>query len=286
MRYSLDNMFTIGWGHKVCQDYSCIQLISLCNKLAPVILVSDGCSSSRDTDIGARLIARSALVNAGLVLQATGNDRAVWGRYGQAIAVTLHTVAATLALPEEATDATLMYGIGNGKSFRIGFYGDGFAIIRNRAGETRVIEVRYESNAPRYLSYWLDKRRAARYAKEFPGQVVIRTFANTGAGFVFLNETRQDVCEPIAMTYPENELSLVMLATDGLGSFTKAGVEPVPLLDILPEVIGFKGMAGEFLQRRITRMKSTLEKAGIRHFDDIGLAACHLRPEEEGTDEH
>lgn len=285
MRYNLDSMFSIGWGHRVCQDYCCTDFIALCNKQAPVLMVADGCSSSKDTDIGARLIAKAAALNAGLVLQAHPDDPAAWERYGMAIAATVKSLAATLSLPAEALDATLLYGISDGNSFKLGFYGDGFAIIKNRNNQTRVIEIRYESNAPRYLSYWLDSSRLSRYEREFPGQVLIRTYEESGAGFALLGETRQDVSEPVTMSYPEDELALVVLATDGLGSFTTAGGEPVPLADILPEVVGFKGMAGEFLQRRITKMRTTLEKNGIRHYDDIGLVACFLRPEEEVADE-
>lgn len=285
MIYAVDRMFSIGWGHRVCQDYCCADFISLRNKQAPVLVVADGCSSSRDTDIGARLIAKAAAVNAGLVLYAHPDDRTAWERYGMAIVATVKKLAATLSLPAESLDTTLLYGISDGKSFRLGFYGDGFAIVRNRNGQTRVMEIRYESNAPRYLSYWMDSSRLARYEREYPGQMLVRTYEDAGAGFVLLNETRRDVSEPVTMTYPENDLSLVMLATDGLGSFATVGGEPVSLPDILPDVAGFKGMAGEFLQRRITRMKTVLEKAGIRHYDDIGLAACFLRPEEEVTGE-
>jgi len=285
MRYNLDSMFTIGWGHRVCQDYCCTDFVALCNKKTPVLMVADGCSSSRDTDIGARLVAKAAAVNAGLVLQAHPDDRTAWERYGMAIAATLKALAARLSLPAEALDATLLYGISDGNSFRLGFYGDGVAIVKNRGGQTRVIEIRYESNAPRYLSYWLDSRRLAQYEREYPGQVLIRSYEDSGAGFALLGETRQDVSEPVTMSYHEDELALVILATDGLGSFTTAGGESLPLSDILPEVVGFKGMAGEFLQRRVTRMRTTLEKAGIRHYDDIGLAACFLRPEEEVADE-
>jgi hypothetical protein len=227
-------------------------------------------------------VARAGLANAGLLLGPAADDRELWGRYGMAVAATLRTMAATLALPAEATDATLLYGMGDGTRFRVGFYGDGCAIVRNRAGETRALEVSYESGAPRYLSYWLDPGRAARYGEEFPGRVVIRTYRDSGAGFVPEGEISQEVGEPVTFTWPERELSLVVLASDGLGSFTGALGEAVPLPEILPQVTSFKGLAGEFLRRRITRMKTTLEKRGIRHFDDLGLAACTLGPAEGG----
>jgi hypothetical protein len=282
MGYGVDSTFSIGWGHGVCQDYCSAQLIALCNKHYPLLLVSDGCSSSPNTDIGARLVVRAGLVNAPLLFHGAGDDRELWEQYGMAVAATLRAMATALALPAEGTDATLLYGVGDGTLFRVGFYGDGCAIVRNRTGETRALEVGYESGAPRYLSYRLDPVRTDRYGEEFPGRVVIRTYRDSGAGFVPEGETTREVGEPVTFTWPEREISLVVLASDGLGSFTGTRGEAVPLPEVLPQVTSFKGMVGEFLRRRITRMKGELEKRGIRHFDDLGLAACALGPVERG----
>lgn len=285
MRYGVDAIYAIGAGHKVCQDYCAAQLIAQCNKARPVLIVADGCSSSRDSDIGARLVARAALNHAGLALERAG-DPLWWRSCGTAIAGTLKRWTRSLRLPAEALDATLVYGLGDGNTFRVGFYGDGYAVIKTRGGAMRVIQVTYESNAPRYLSYWMDQARGARYGLEFPGRVIIRTYDGTESGFVLTGELYQDVHQPVAMAWPEEELSLVIISTDGLGSFTRNGIEQVPWQQVLPEVVAFKSPAGEFLQRRITRMKAVQEKSAIRHWDDLGLAACRLQPEgEEETHE-
>ena len=50
-----DTFYSTGKSHQVCEDY----VVANCRY--PIICLSDGCSSSKDTDVGSRLIVRSAL---------------------------------------------------------------------------------------------------------------------------------------------------------------------------------------------------------------------------------
>ena len=50
-----DYIFSIGKEHKVCEDYVIVD-----NEKIPMIIVSDGCSSSDFSDIGARLLSFNA----------------------------------------------------------------------------------------------------------------------------------------------------------------------------------------------------------------------------------
>ena len=52
---NVDHYMTIGSSHQVCEDY----IISGTEPF-PYIILSDGCSSSKDTDIGARILAQCA----------------------------------------------------------------------------------------------------------------------------------------------------------------------------------------------------------------------------------
>ncbi|HYO91642.1 MAG TPA: hypothetical protein VEQ40_08400, partial [Pyrinomonadaceae bacterium] len=62
-----DSAFLIGATHAVCQDYAVAgngtpdERAAVSNLQAnPYVILSDGCSSSPDTDIGARLLVKAA----------------------------------------------------------------------------------------------------------------------------------------------------------------------------------------------------------------------------------
>ena len=144
-----NSYFALGKTHTVCQDYA--------NNFtsehgAMILAVSDGCSSSPDTDFGARFIVQAAMTEPNM------NPKEI-------VAVA-NKASNFLCLPASCLDATLLvaralpegrtpehpYGV----AVETTIWGDGVLFVRFKDGKTQLIDVEFEQNTPAYLSYWLD----------------------------------------------------------------------------------------------------------------------------------
>ena len=128
-----DAYFEIGAAHTVCEDYA---IAGSYEDLTYAILC-DGCSSSQDTDVGARILAQ---VSQG-VLKYLHNRKLLYNIefltekfkevFNELVLNKCMEVRQTLRLPQSAFDATLLVSFGVGKNIRvITMRGDGFALIK------------------------------------------------------------------------------------------------------------------------------------------------------------
>ena len=270
-----DAFFCIGRTHTVCQDYA------LCGKTPqgfPYAVVSDGCSSSPDTDFGARILAKvtarrlcsgEPLTDEFLIAEAAG-------------------VARQCSLPDTALDATLMYAHSMvGRAVQVVVYGDGAVISKDRAGNIAVRTIDYAHGAPGYLTYHLDSRRKEVYLEESDSGVKSIFRHNLGLA------PRSDLMEgpptterglrPYSIFFVPNEHEYVMLASDGLASFlrqvvtdTSSDQEAVDVLDLVRELTNFKGFKGQFIQRRCRKFFKFCAAEGWFNADDFSLAGIYL----------
>jgi hypothetical protein len=155
-----DCAFHIGSTHLVCQDYARAH----CGKELSYIILSDGCSSSYDSDFGARLLtigARSALY--------TGVEVKSSAYFNTAISFALgHRLS--LGLAKESLDATLLVAAmrHNRKDtpwLEIAMMGDGAIIIKYRNGVLVAHIVDYETGYPWFANYLTDQDRKASWYK-------------------------------------------------------------------------------------------------------------------------
>ncbi|MBM3457554.1 MAG: protein phosphatase 2C domain-containing protein, partial [Armatimonadetes bacterium] len=98
-----DAAFRMGCTHSVCQDYAVALRATAAG--GPAILLADGCSSSPDTDVGARLLARATARVLESVATLAPRTLPEAQRSGVERA---HRAAADLGLPAGALDATLL----------------------------------------------------------------------------------------------------------------------------------------------------------------------------------
>jgi hypothetical protein len=273
MTMHADAHFAIGKTHKVCEDYA---LAGQANDHAFAI-VSDGCSSSPDTDFGSRLMARAA--RSGLMRFGDRFDpeRAAWVAQGW---------QESLGLVPNALDATLLVAFETShKTIRIVVVGDG--VVAGRRRDTGLIDywaVRYPAGAPGYLTYLLNPEREKLFLEHTDGiRQVDVSWGHTDTGITA--ETRWDEVGPVwTLDRDPAVYDLIAVMSDGAESFQRfAGtrLENIPVREVLDQVMTVKGSTGEFMRRRVGKFLSKFcVQNGWQHYDDFAVAALFIDPPE------
>jgi len=235
--------------------------------------VADGCSNSKKTDFGARIVAEvfsttiRRLLGDSLVL--TGDPTPV---IKGLIKDKITAINSQIGFPSSVYDATIVAALAtkNDNSLHLFIWGDG--IINVQRGEKAMLyQASYESNAPYYFAYELSKTgRASEYAK---------LYGDNRATLY-----RQGVSEKIQPFYWERQeltgetnVTTVSVMSDGLGTYSRINEEqeaaPIEAAQIVKELTTFKNTTGEFVQRRMRRHQKGCKTNNITHFDDISCAS-------------
>jgi len=249
-----DSFFSIGKTHSICQDYS--------EHGDGFVVLSDGCSTAKDSQIGAMLLCRCArrLIEVGLFK----NDAVTACKVAARDALHLSRL---LRLPVESTYATLGAVQLDGDSFRAVLFGDG--VVASRIRGTGTWDVRaheFMSGAPFYPAYDLDETTKAEYQRQF-GMVGI------------YGDARK---MPFVWSFPKAEYDAVAVMSDGSSSFMQAIVGPiskrtekVSVRDVLTEVLNFKNFNGQFVQRRCKAAMKRFAEEGIANIDDFSIGVVY-----------
>jgi hypothetical protein len=292
-----DVAFCIGEAHAVCQDYALAAPID--EEGTPhTVLLSDGCSSSPHTDIGARLLAhqmrcdlprfaRQLALCPGEPPQSIA-DAAVTRSYRRAARLAQH-----LGLPGGCLDATLLGLVeisgdrSRGALYTL-FYGDGVAAYGRRDGSLIVLECAYPAAYPFYPAYLASDERLERWrGVEANAQTLTRTvYAADGT---VLDERRTVPDTPqflFRMDFVDlAALTFAAVFSDGVQSFLReadgGARSPVPAGDVVRELTAFKSFTGVFAHRRLRRFAEDAAARGWSHHDDLSVAALAFGPEEK-----
>lgn len=296
--HTSDSYIEIGSSHNICQDYA----INGDYADLSYIAVSDGCSSSPDTDIGSRIMClsfRTALDNfirSPLFPQFDIVNRP--NEFGDILAYSMQeNIRRTIdqfRLPLNTMDATLVACIiYNGKIFPF-IWGDGYIKFDfNYDDFSLAFGVKYETNAPYYLSYMLDANRNKAYMDQY-GQGLVYHYQ-----YNFKHNTKSLLfCDPIATRnsngmfascYELKDIKSISVFSDGVESFNySANKLSLGQVDSTQsEVVkseftwmnkftSFKNVHGDFVKRRLKRERLDAIKNGIEHFDDISIATMQV----------
>lgn len=252
-----DVSFSIGKSHKVCQDYG----------LAgdDLVAISDGCSSSPHTDIGARLLVHSAFKGGSPEVIV---ERAMLNRVG-------------MDLPPECLDATLLVARQTRRAVEVRIYGDGLIVGVRKDGHYVCHQHTYSHNAPAYLSYLTQRSRYAAYMSA-QGALTIQTWEDSCQDFRDYTTTANP--ESIfTYWFPQDQYDMVLLLTDGVSSFQKrcgTAFAPVPVCEVLAQVMDFKSVSPGFVQRRMNRfLNKFCPDNGWVHTDDLTVGAVYMGSE-------
>lgn len=291
-----DSGFYIGTTHEVCEDYALAQEIighfHNWNE-APdhIVLISDGCSSSPNTDIGSRIACECA----------KQSGKQVWDDK-RSIIRQAEYLRNLLGLPRRCMDVTLLAANTEDDKIIIKTIGDGNIIVKTKDGNIHVVSMDYARSAPFYLNYvrwWKEEEEWEKipdndYTVEYSrikhngiidGEDCYSIETTKSSDCMFTAEHFIPNCN-FTLSPKENKLVMkkedvewVALSSDGLQSFyekvtteTSSMNESVWYIDIIIELFQIKNTNGKFVQRRLNKFKKACAKKNWYNADDVSLA--------------
>ena len=289
-----DAFFRMGRTHTICQDYTRAGVVGpypLYDEIeagAPFAVLCDGCSSSEHTDIGARI-----LVSATSARLASGQPFDLDGLPHKSVLHLAQKAVEAIGLKASCLDATLLIAERQRNYVRATVIGDGAAVVLRRNGDAELHVIEHPHNAPFYPSYRLDLARHGAYLSAYPVATRHRVLVRP-AGGTWRLEHEGDLTPPQnplhcwpkwpEIIVPRWSCQMVMLLSDGAASFLKTvdtGTskiqEPVPLVDVVSELLNIKSFTGPFLQRRCQAFLDRFCVANRwQHADDFSAAAIYM----------
>lgn len=258
-----DSYFTIGKSHMVCEDYA----LSGEN----YVIISDGCSSSPDTDFGARLLAKvceQELLQQGIEFSE------------DAVIYKADAMASHIGLPKNCLDATLIVAQDDEDQVRVKIFGDGAVIAVKKDGTLTYSIAQYKNNAPAYLSYLLDRERTELYLEKTDNGLYTETHFD---GSRERNFKFHGKLNPQIYYFEKDAFDLVIVVSDGIESFSKPVINDttklfvdIPITEIVSQIVNIKGFKGKFIERRCRKfLNKFCAVNNWQHNDDLSVAAIH-----------
>jgi len=249
-----DVFLATGYSHMVCEDYI------LGNDTA--VVLCDGCSSSSQTDVGARILAHTAMETVKHGFEPNDNKL-----IDNATDVALNFPG----LQEEALDCTLSMCYVAKDRIHIILYSDGVFFYKDKNGNISFEVINFKDNTPFYLNYKNNPFRIASFRTLNPllGVSISKTVTYCHRNYAKESEiTGVNVANselPVSDSFPLDEMEFVGIASDGILSFEKDAFE------VLTELTSFKTTNGEFMKRRAKRfLKDNF------HYDDLSIGVIML----------
>ncbi len=269
-----DSYYYMGKTHHYCQDYSihCTQTKSYLNH--PFVAISDGCSSSKDTDIGARLLLKTIYNNSLFSF-----DRGLYDSFSIA-----KSIAETMFLDSTCLDATILFAeLTNPTCGTIGCSGDGFVIKINRNNDIEITEITFPSGAPYYLNYVFNEERKQLFIDHFSLKRLIKKYVISN-GIVSQPIITKDTDGTIYYdSFTVKDYKYICVSSDGLAAFmekisndTFIYNSPLQPTDVIKQIIAFKNANGEFVKRRLLSFKKTCDSTNWLNEDDVSVGALYL----------
>jgi hypothetical protein len=284
MEYRTNHTFHIGAQHhslgKPCQDYALSGTLS--GSIAYAI-VSDGCSSGGETDIGARIVAlatkRALEENAYLPGLTVERVNVVRDAY-------MDVYRRTLGLEHRDLLATCLWTLFTPSCLLIHATGDGAMALIYEDG-TEVYETSWADNKPYYPAYRLggidNSFITAHQNTKLPFSVKTTRMDARGESLIDGYTVEQGMGGfTLDLANKDNSLSRERLKGVALGTDGTTQVDSFDTLATIRELTSFKSTQGDYLVRRMNRFLSESKKIGRGPIDDIACATILFTPTEGG----
>lgn len=282
MNVQTDHYFAIGSEHvtagKPCQDHA----LSFADNESACIVVADGCSSGKETDMGARVITFSTISVAKSVVSSVGSIGTIQEEIRKGSQELRNKTATILSLHESDLLATRVYALYDKRKVFAAVEGDGVIAWKNKENHVFMLRYDWAENTPCYPSYGADNFALF---KEIQGSLKNQGLTEAywkwsiESGFELICERLLSIDEAVAgvtKLFSESEvnnLSFLLVASDGVTQ-----VDEVDWKEVVVEILSFKSVTGQFLKRRLIRMHKEWMKKSVKPLDDIAVACISFSP--------
>jgi len=258
MQLRYDHFVTIGKTHKICQDY-----IIQGDQPTPFLILSDGCSSSAHSEIGAKILTMTAksLIEKSLQLPTYAN-------FGNQLIGYARQIVAKMQLPDSVLDATVLLALVQQAEVVVYVYGDGCLLLKDWAGSIRTIEIGFTHNAPYYLSYWDEVARQQEYAKHDAHPLfLIDSIDGQSAPKPFASE--------LIFHFPLSQYQTIAIASDGVAQCIDTHKLLMLPLDnnLANQLLNFQNFTNQFVADHVQQVLEQYAKQGIYPADDLSIGA-------------
>lgn len=247
-----DHFLKMGKDHNVCEDY----IISGTDPF-PYVILADGCSSSENTDIGARLLC--LLAKKHLLPRFTD-----YYHLGNSVIESAKLIATMLGANKTCLYSTLIVSWLVDNLIHVYVYGDGNILATRKSGTVRNINISFTNNAPYYLAYWNNEKDIKEY-KEWKTEKIV-TDSPYGTEHYFPDSYT-------TYTFSLNEYKSILIASDGIETFNTDTNE------LISKLVQFKSTKNRFILRRTRKVLREYEKQGITHYDDLSIGGFYIGEE-------
>lgn len=294
IQFDPDHYFCIGHDHltagRPCQDYA----FSGVSGQVAVAVVSDGCSTGGETDVGARIVARSTtsvILKSRLVIEQP-DWHIVPAEFHMRQQIHFATAREILGLRTNDLVATCLTVILTRYTGVMCVQGDGVAAVVYMDGTMEVHRFDWkgkgadgvEVGAPLYPSY--GQEGVAQFLQEFHSGNILaerpihQTWHVSASGEFHEREpithVFRDVMDGVVIPIDREKLvrgdiRCVAVFSDGVTQ-----VDGVDWKEAVSCLLAFKQMTGQFVTRRMMRQVKTWQKTGKGPLDDLACAAVHV----------
>jgi Protein phosphatase 2C len=274
---TIDTFIEIGSQHKVCEDY----ILS-----GPdYVVLADGCSSSKNSEMGARILCYMAQQFLKFHTLELGDEQDFAHSMGLWVIHNAEMTARHMGLKKNCLDATLVVGIHAHDQVYVFMYGDGYILVEGIDGFIRLRWSEFSKNMPFYLRYMIDKGDLLLYHNSEITKTVFHYFSDTSP--IESHEVAYDHMSIHAFDVEFHKS--ISICSDGVASFMDPSVGPnrnklIEVPTIAPEMLGFKTTAGSFLKRRMSKFTKSMQRKGFEHFDDLSMGTFLIEVREDGQD--
>lgn len=271
-----NSAFYIGRGHLICQDY----VISGQSDDACYVILADGCSSSPDTDIGARFLVKAA---ESFIYQIQVGAKALPSleRYHQQSVQFASLSSKFLKLDPSCLDATLLTIKADKNGFVASCYGDGVIALARKTGFLEIYSVEFDDGYPQYVSYTMDALRRQGFDAQTTNHksvthVTIPQVRPSGG------VTRSN--EVIEFHFGnKSDYLFAAVLSDGVHSFVEYDKEDpgrvshaVSMQEVVAQILAFSSTRGDFVSRRMSAFYQICTSRLWHHDDDLSVGVIAL----------
>lgn len=267
-----DAYFETGSGKALCQDYA----IAGVHKSLAYAIGSDGCSSSPDTDVGARLLCLAARSACLPMWEDNNPESKIGSKLVENLVVSrCKDLYKQLNVPVSMFDATLWIALwpDEGDVVVMG-WGDG-VVIADYETNRLFVEHKYLSNAPLYLSYDILRIRKYAHQEQFGNEksIISEWLIETDFSPKKILETQVDWGQPFIRTFDRKGLWSLSICSDGIHTYMDDKNVSLPTWKLAFEFSAYKSTKGEFVKRRMRRISKDHKIFGFHHYDDVFCSA-------------